>query len=39
MEIIEFENFNFTEEIKLEIEKIFDNDPINQYTGIKYKTK
>ncbi len=39
MEIIEFENFKFTEEIKLEIEKIFDNDPINQYTGIKYKTK
>jgi aryl-alcohol dehydrogenase-like predicted oxidoreductase len=35
-EIISFENFLFTNEIKFEIEKIFDNAPVNQYTGIKY---
>jgi aryl-alcohol dehydrogenase-like predicted oxidoreductase len=35
-QILAFEQFELTEEIKKEIEFIFDNHPVNQYTGIKY---
>jgi len=35
-QILKFESFNLTEEIKNQIEIIFDNHPKNQYTGIKY---
>lgn len=34
--LLEFESFQLSEEMKHEIEIIFDNHPKNQYTGIKF---